>query len=138
MAVLFGEFAEIKNLQDVGGMLCRTNPACVHQEVGVERVATGLTDLREYHTQPFAAPPDHTSTVENIAGVADAAVAWGWFPGMLAQPHFGDGQPGDPVDIAAEFVCQFRDGLLHRERPDVDLMSLRRKLPGPTDRAVAS
>jgi steroid delta-isomerase-like uncharacterized protein len=136
--VLLGEYAEIKNRHDVEGMLRRTHRDCVYQEIGVDRVVTGLTELRDYHSRLFAALPDYTATVENIAGVEDSAVAWGRFGGVLAQPLFGHGRPGDRVDVAAVFVCQFRDGLLHRERAHIDLVSLRGQLSGPADRSVAS
>lgn len=136
--VLLGEYAETKNRHDVEGMLRRTHPDCAYEEVGVEVVRTGLAELRDYHTQLFAALPDYTATVEGIAGAGDTAVAWGRFRGVLAQPLFGLGRPGDRVDVAAVFVCQFRDDLLHRERAHIDLVSLRRQLTRRADRTVAS
>lgn len=130
-AALLGEYAEAKNQHDVEGMLARTHPECRYEEVGNPRTATGHAELRALHDELFAALPDYAATMEGIAASGDTAVAWGRFTATLTRPLRGHGRAGDHVDIAAVFVCAFRDGLLHHERAHLDLASLRQQLTDP-------
>ncbi|MFF0795117.1 nuclear transport factor 2 family protein [Streptomyces spiralis] len=133
---LLGEYAEVKNRHDVAEMLARTHPDCQYEDAGVDRVVAGHAELRRYHEHLFAAVPDYSASLEGIAGVGDTAVAWGRLSGTLATPLFGRGQRGDRLDVAAVFVCTYRDGLLYRERAHVDLVSLRKQLAPPAQRFV--
>jgi steroid delta-isomerase-like uncharacterized protein len=131
---LLGEYAEVKNRHDVAGMLARTHPECRYEDVGAGRVVTGHAELRRYHEHLFAAVPDYTASVEGIAATGDTAIAWGRFGGTLARPLFGRGRAGERLEVAAVFVCGFRDGLLYTERAHVDLVSLREQLASPAHR----
>lgn len=131
---LLSEYAEAKNRHDVEEMLARTHPECRYEDVGAGRVVTGRVELRGYHEHLFAAVPDYTADLEGITGSGNTAVAWGRFRGTLAQPLFGRGLPGDQLQTQAAFVCEFRDGLLYRERAHVDLLSLRKQLRPPAER----
>lgn len=115
-------------------MLARTHLECRYEDVGAGRVVTGRVELRGYHEHLFAAVPDYAAELEGIAGSGDTAVAWGRFRGTLTRPLFGRGRPGDRLEVAAVFVCEFRDGLLYRERANVDLLSLREQLVSPAER----
>lgn len=131
---LLTEYAKVKNRHDVKGMLARTHPECRYEDVGAGRVVTGRVELRGYHEHLFSAVPDYAAELEGIAGSGDTAVAWGRFRGTLARPLFGRGRPGDRIETAAVFVCEFRDGLLYRERAHIDLLSLREQLVSPAER----
>jgi predicted ester cyclase len=115
-------------------MLARTHPECRYEDVGAGRVVIGHAKLRRYHEHLFAAVPDYTACLEGVAGTGDTAVAWGRFRGTLAQSLFGHGRTGDRLEVAAVFVCTFRDGLLYRERAQIDLIALRRQLAPPARR----
>ena len=137
-AALLSEYAEVKNRHDVAGMLARTHPECRYEDVGAGRVVAGHAELRRYHEHLFAAVPDYTASLEGVAGTGDTAVAWGRFRGTLAQPLFGRGRTSDRLEVAAVFVCTFRDGLLYRERAHVDLISLREQLASPAQQLTRS
>jgi steroid delta-isomerase-like uncharacterized protein len=128
---LLSRYAEVKNQHDVEGMLALTHPDCRYEDVGVGRVLTGREELRRYHQHLFTALPDYQATIDGVAGTDDTAIAWGSFAGTLAGPLFGNGAMGQRIEVAAVFVCGFRDGLLYRERAHVDLLTLRRQAPRP-------
>lgn len=128
---LLSRYAEVKNRHDVEGMLALTHPDCRYEDVGAGRVVTGRSELRRYHRHLFTALPDYQAAIDGVAGNGDTVVAWGSFSGTLAEPLFGNGAAGQRIEVAAVFVCGFRDGLLYREHAHVDLTTLRRQAPRP-------
>ncbi|WP_327129367.1 nuclear transport factor 2 family protein [Streptomyces sp. NBC_01727] len=135
---LLSRYAQVKNQHDVEGMLALTHEDCQYEDVGAGRTVSGTVELRRYHQHLFAAVPDYQATIDGMAGHGDTAVAWGSFVGTLAMPLFGRGLPGQRIETSAVFVCGFRDGLLHRERAHVDLLTLRRQTKPRGDAFLAA
>ena len=128
---LLTRYAQVKDQHDVESMLALTHSDCRYEDVGVDVVVTGTAELRRYHEHLFTALPDYRAAIDGIAGAGDTAVAWGKFTGTLTGPLFGLGEPGRRLEVPAVFVCEFRDGLLYRERAHIDLVTLRRAAGSP-------
>lgn len=142
-AALLERYAQAKNRHDVDAMRALTHEECRYEEIGTGRTLTGKQELERYHRKLFTALPDYhadlgsAGSVSGLAGSDDTAVAWGSFTGTLSGPLFGRGTAGDRIQIPAAFICQFRDGLLYRERVHLDLVALSRQAPRRQDAASA-
>jgi steroid delta-isomerase-like uncharacterized protein len=140
---LLERYAQAKNRHDVDAMLALVHEECRYEEIGTGRVLTGKQELERYHRELFAMLPDYQAdlsgagSVSGLAGSGDTAVAWGSFTGTLSAPLFGQGTAGDRIQIPAAFICQFRDGLLYRERVHLDLVALGRQAPRRPNAASA-
>ena len=127
---LLAEYAEVKNQHDVEEMVRRTHDDVVYRDAGGNKPIRGRAAIEQFHRRVFAAVPDYSAAIEDITGNDDTAVAWGRVRGVLAAPLFGYGRAGDRLDAAAVFVLEFRDGLLYRERAQLDLSALSQR-PSP-------
>ena len=114
-------YAEAKNRHDIEVALSFCTDDSVYETVSTGQRFVGKDGLREYYTALWQAIPDYTAHFEDVAYGNDSAVVWGRITGTLLGDQLGLPATGAALDFPIVFVCNFRDGLLARDRGFFDL-----------------
>ncbi|MDQ3735199.1 MAG: nuclear transport factor 2 family protein [Actinomycetota bacterium] len=131
---LLQRYAAAKNAHDVDAILSLCSDDCRYATVGLGAPIRGKTALRAFYSALFEALPDYAGEFEGTAFGPDSAVVWGRFTGTSSAQFMGiEVEAGRRIEIPVTFVCQFRDGLVERDRGFLDTATLAEQLGVPLE-----
>lgn len=126
---------QAENAHRMEETLATLHPACVFEDVAMQRVFTGRAGAREYYEHWWRAFDLIVKGRKRHFTDEGAMIAEASYVGKHVGEFFGIAPTGKPIELRLAVFIDFRDGLMNGERFYYDLRGLLRQI-GANDEAL--